>query len=66
MGELIPFQARRKAADSALERPAGGAEILFFLGVRYERDATPPPSEKRARADRGGRGKPKNPGKRRA
>jgi len=37
MGKVIAFQPRAKAAptrEGALRR---GAEILFFLGVRYER-----------------------------
>lgn len=38
---LAPRRRRRKAAEGSL--PAHGAEILFFTGVRYERqpEATP-------------------------
>lgn len=45
MGEVIPFQTRggksRAGVDSA--PTSGEAQILFFLGVRYERleDARP-------------------------
>ena len=35
MGELIPFRPAGRAPRSAAR--CGGAEILFFTGVRYER-----------------------------
>jgi hypothetical protein len=40
MGQIIPFQCqRRRRAPPAADAPSGqGAEILFFLGVRYCRD----------------------------
>ena len=45
--EMEPFRAARPARDP---RPSGGAEILFFLGVRYERmPETPAPVERPAR-----------------
>lgn len=36
MGEIVPFrcESRPRAAAAA---PEGPAQILFFLGVRYER-----------------------------
>ncbi len=40
MGELIAFKARRKQSTSVAEAGPGGAEILFFTGVRYERRET--------------------------
>lgn len=50
MGEIIAFRPNAKAA--AMPPPApGGAQILFFLGVRYMRDET---ATKRTPRDRGG------------
>ncbi|PPD44626.1 MAG: hypothetical protein CTY15_06690 [Methylocystis sp.] len=37
MGEVIAFQTRAKPARPASVAPTGDAQILFFLGVRYER-----------------------------
>ncbi|MBY6241602.1 hypothetical protein [Methylosinus sp. Sm6] len=37
MGEIIAFTPNARAAASP-PPAAGGAKILFFLGVRYERD----------------------------
>ncbi len=36
MGELVPFRKRPGAVERMAEVGPGGAEILFFLGVRYE------------------------------
>jgi hypothetical protein len=36
MGEILPFQQRSRPR-AAFHPPEGPAEILFFLGVRYER-----------------------------
>ncbi|MCW2272446.1 hypothetical protein GJ654_13055 [Rhodoblastus acidophilus] len=40
MGQIIPFRCerRRRAPPAADAAPGQGAEILFFLGVRYCRD----------------------------
>jgi len=42
MGEIIAIRAQKRRSQVA---PPGGAEILFFTGVRYQRavDETPPP-----------------------
>lgn len=65
MGDLIPF---RRAGDAPRSPgPCGGAEILFFTGVRYERlregpEAARPPDtplaggKGRLRRNRRGRG----------
>lgn len=42
MGEIIAFRHAARRAGKTVEAPPGGAQILFFLGVRYSRmdDAT--------------------------
>jgi hypothetical protein len=42
MGEIVAFRIREKASRHASEPPTGGAQILFFLGVRYMRLDEPP------------------------
>jgi hypothetical protein len=37
MGEVIAFHKRKESAKNYVPPGAGDAEILFFLGVRYER-----------------------------
>ncbi len=37
MGELLEFKRRAPDERRAIEAGSRGAEILFFLGVRYER-----------------------------
>ena len=56
MGELISFRASRKVARAAgAAPPAGGAAILFFMGVRYNRDIEPAPEPvKRKTPPKGG------------
>jgi hypothetical protein len=44
MGELVNFMAIARRKPSSHRPPEGGAEIVFFTGVRYER-AEPPRSE---------------------
>jgi hypothetical protein len=39
MGEVLAFRPRTESAAPA--RPEGGAQILFFLGVRYMRMEDP-------------------------
>jgi hypothetical protein len=39
MGEIIAFSPKTRAAASRPPIP-GGAQILFFLGVRYVREET--------------------------
>lgn len=41
MGEVIAFQTNAKQAQRAAATPAGDAQILFFLGVRYVRADDP-------------------------
>ncbi len=45
MGQVIAFKARAKTPRQEAEPITGGAQILFFLGVRYcridEADAYP-------------------------
>lgn len=53
MGDVIAFQAGAKIARRALP-PAGDAQILFFLGVRYMRLDDPPPPTAHAPNARGG------------
>jgi hypothetical protein len=39
MGQIIPFRCeKRRRAPPAADAASTGAEILFFLGVRYCRD----------------------------
>jgi hypothetical protein len=42
LGQLLKFVRREQPAD-AVVRPIGNAQIIFFTGVRYERDTPPPP-----------------------
>ncbi len=45
MGQIIAFQPRETRAKRVATQPAGSAQILFFLGVRYARlDETAPSS----------------------
>ncbi len=37
MGELVAFKTREGVRRRPADIVPGGAEILFFLGVRYER-----------------------------
>jgi hypothetical protein len=37
MGEVVAFRMRGKSAREKSGPPAGDAQILFFLGVRYAR-----------------------------
>jgi hypothetical protein len=37
LGKLVPFEKQVKPRERKSDR-AGGAEILMFTGVRYERD----------------------------
>ena len=48
MGEVVrmPIQGRRRAATPP---PEGSAQILFFLGVRYCRDADDEKTAKKGR-----------------
>ncbi len=51
MGEIIAFRTRIEGAARGADVGPNGAEILFFLGVRYERQAPatiPAPKKKRA------------------
>jgi len=44
LGKLVPFEKQAKSRDSKSDRP-GGAEILIFTGVRYEREAPNVPTK---------------------
>jgi hypothetical protein len=37
MGQIIAFKTRAKTSPKPVGPDAGGAQILFFLGVRYSR-----------------------------
>jgi hypothetical protein len=37
MGQVIPFKPRARTSRQTAAPMAGGAQILFFLGVRYSR-----------------------------
>ena len=59
MGEIVAFQQRvRSARGVAGPASAGGAQILFFLGVRYARveDGSLPPGENAPESGNGPRG----------
>ncbi len=46
MGEVVAFLPRERIPRHASAPPTGGAQILFFLGVRYMRmEETPGPVE---------------------
>ena len=49
MSIVIPFALRAKAAREHHAMPAEPAEILFFTGVRYERQPDPAPAEREPR-----------------
>jgi len=67
MGELLTFKLRDGAARRPPTTAPGGAEILFFMGVRYERHAEPLAAPQvNPREAKRGPGKTRNGGKRRA
>jgi hypothetical protein len=41
MGEVVAFRMREKSSRDENAPPAGDAQILFFLGVRYTRMDAP-------------------------
>ena len=43
LGKLVKFDSRRSAVTSRVVKP-GGAQILIFTGVRYERGTSQPPN----------------------
>jgi hypothetical protein len=53
MGDIVEFQSlKSKSRRSDEPVPVAGAEILFFIGIRYERtdvSVAPKPSRKRSR-----------------
>ncbi len=42
MGNIIAFPLNTRRGRAATQTIAGGAKILFFLGVRYSRMPDPP------------------------
>ena len=44
MALIIPMQPDARAARRPAPTAVGGAQILFFTGVRYARMEEPPPS----------------------
>ncbi|WP_332692164.1 hypothetical protein [Bosea sp. (in: a-proteobacteria)] len=57
MADVIPFAPRRRFARTAVAAAdAGPAQILFFTGVRYERQPEPPAAkpQRRPRSSDGG------------
>ena len=59
MGEVIAFQNRVKSARRRVDPQPGGAQILFFLGVRYLRMDEPPGAAERTQAESSGPGRRK-------
>ena len=57
MSIVIPFAPRAKPAQPNLAAPREPAQILFFTGVRYERQAEPMPIDMQPRR----RGRPSRP-----
>ena len=43
LGKLVKFDSRRNAVIGRAVKP-GGAQILIFTGVRYERGTSQPPN----------------------
>ncbi|SMQ61003.1 hypothetical protein SAMN06295905_0458 [Devosia lucknowensis] len=43
LGKLLKFDGRKKSANAGTI-VSGGAQILIFTGVRYERGSPPPPT----------------------
>lgn len=43
LGTLLQFDGHKKSAEAGPPF-TGGAQILIFTGVRYERGAPPPPA----------------------
>lgn len=70
MGQILNFEpAARKSPRIRLDPPQGGAAILFFTGVRYERQAGRPTASNGPReggASKGGRPSPRTAPRRRA
>lgn len=50
MADVIPFAPRRRSVRSAVAADAAPAQILFFTGVRYERQPEPPATKPRRSA----------------
>ena len=44
MGKLVPFEKQAKSRD-AKSASVGGANILMFTGVRYERESPTVPTK---------------------
>jgi hypothetical protein len=44
LGKLVPFEKQAKSRD-AKSASVGGANILMFTGVRYEREAPTGPTK---------------------
>lgn len=59
MGDVVRFRPRQGASRPAVARAesgateAGGAQILLFLGVRYERHEEVTPAGRKGQAKRG-------------
>lgn len=57
MADVIPFAPRRRfARTTAAAADAVPAQILFFTGVRYERQPEPPATKPQRRPRPAGRG----------
>ena len=50
MADVIPFAPRRRFARTAAAADAAPAQILFFTGVRYERQPEAPATKPRRRS----------------
>lgn len=53
MGEVVAFRMREKTSRHQSEPPTGGAQILFFLGVRYLRAGEQPDAQESYSPDQG-------------
>lgn len=56
MADVIPFAPRRRFARTAAAADAAPAQILFFTGVRYERQPESPAAEPQRRPRPAGNG----------
>ncbi|WP_332684334.1 hypothetical protein [Bosea sp. (in: a-proteobacteria)] len=56
MADVIPFAPRRRFARTATAADAAPAQILFFTGVRYERQPEPPAAKPQRRPRSAGSG----------
>jgi hypothetical protein len=64
MGDIVAFKRIERQAGPTSLRESGPAQILFFTGVRYEREACQPAkttSPRKPRRDASGKSRRKQP-----